>query len=38
MFTGDELAAYVGRWVFRALVVIVVVSVLIGWGLAKLFD
>lgn len=38
MFTGEELAGYVGRWMFRALVVIVVVSALIGWGLAKLFD
>lgn len=37
MFTGDELAAYLSKWIFRSIVAIVIVSALIGWGLAKLF-
>ena len=38
MFDGDELANYMAKLLFRAAAVIAVVCILIGWGLAKLFD
>jgi hypothetical protein len=37
MFTGEELAAYCGRIIFRVLLAVLAIGVVIGWVTSKFF-